>query len=158
MTMKKTFLILLALTLIPTMVFAAAGSWGTPVPLIVADGGAFKTWSITFTASADNGTIPNYTTTATDQKFMKGYWLFYVETDPGSTGPTADYDIVINSASGYDIMGGALADRSATVTQRAFADLSNIKHSPPIDGALTVAVSNTTANSATCTIKFWLFK
>lgn len=155
--MKRIALILLALVLSPGLVFAA-GTWSAPTPLIVTNGSAFKTWSITVTAASDNATITNYTTTTTDQNFMKGYWLYYVETDPGSTGPTASYDIAINSASGFDIMAGALADRSATVTERAFASLSDIKHSPPIDGPLTIAITNNLATSASVTIKFWLFR
>lgn len=160
MIMKKLVCILVIITAIfPSFAFAAAGTWGTPVPSNVASGSAFKTWSITFTASADNATIPNYTTTATDQAFMKGYWLFYVETDPGSAAPTDDYDITITNAAGRDIMGGALSDRGNATTEVAFAiDAGLTKHSPPIDGALTIAVSNNSVNSAKSTIKFFLFR
>ena len=40
-----------------------------------------------------------------------------VETDPGTTAPTANYDLTITNPRGVDIMGGALSNRSATATE-----------------------------------------
>jgi hypothetical protein len=158
--MKKITFVLSFLILIPCLVWAAAGSWGTPSPVLPNNASAFKTWSITFTASADNATIPNYTTTTTDQNFMKGYWIFGVETDPGSTGPTDNYDVVINNAASRDIMGGALSNRDSSTTEFAMALAADgvTKYSPPVDGALTIAVSGNSVNSATSSIKLYLFR
>jgi hypothetical protein len=160
MTMKKTIFLIALILMIPGLAFATTpGTWGTPTYSVVAQGSPFKTWSVTFTGTSDNATIVDYATTAKDQTFMKGYYIYYVETDPGTNSPTAAYDIVINNAAGRDIMGGALGDRSATATESVFAtNAASIRHSPPIDGQLTIVTTNNSANSATYTIKFYLFR
>lgn len=129
----------------------AAGSWSAATYDQVTQGSGYKTISWTFTGDAANGTVPNLTITGDPLAYMKGWWIYYVETDPGATAPTALYDVVINNAAGRDIMGGALANRSATATEDA-----EPTRATPVDGDLTIAVSNNAVNSATATIKIWL--
>ena len=71
--------------------------------------------------------------------------IIKVETDPGSTAPTANYDIVLNDELGADVMEGELANRSATATQFVRTAVS-------VAGPLTPVVSNQAVNSATFTI------
>jgi hypothetical protein len=167
--MKKIIAVVMTLSFLLfscVNLYAAAGSWSavTYGDATVAQVGNIKTFSITFTASADNATIPNYTIstalTPTLMNYMKGFWIYTVQTDPGSTGPTAAYDIVINDVHGMDIMGGALADRSATATENVFPKFNQSSASyAPLDGTtLVIAVSNNLVNSATSTLKFFLSK
>jgi len=82
-------------------------------------------------------------------------WVFAVETVPDSeAAPTADWDATITDASGIDIMGGALADRSTSATEMARPELPD---STPVErptlGVLTVNVTN--AGDGAGTIKIW---
>ena len=74
-----------------------------------------------------------------------------METDPGATAPTTLYDITLVNANGRDVMGGALADRSATVTEDTMP-LKNgnytVVHN---DGLLTITVT-AAGNSKTAEI------
>jgi len=71
-------------------------------------------------------------------------WLMKVQTDPGATAPTTLYDITITDDNGEDVMAGALADRSATVTESVRVTVENY-------GALSVNVTNA-GNSKTSEI------
>lgn len=56
----------------------------------------------------------------------------------GTAVPTVDYDVVVNDAEGHDVLLGAGADRSATVTEHvARASLAAVAQS-----TLTLVVSN----------------
>jgi len=47
---------------------------------------------------------------------VRGWYLYNVTTNPGTSSPTAAYDITLVS-DGEDVAGGLLADRSATATE-----------------------------------------
>jgi len=78
--------------------------------------------------------------------------VYQVETDPGGTAPTADYDLTLTSG-GLDIMGGSLADRSNTLTQRAFPATG----SQATRGSLTLTVANQSVASATFSVRIYYF-
>ena len=82
-----------------------------------------------------------------------------VETDPGSTAPTAAYDITLKNSGGVDIMGGKLGDRSATATETEIPYNSNesVHLTYPVRGPLTLAISNNSVNSATGTVTIYFF-
>lgn len=104
------------------------------------------------------------TTTATNDAItadIAGWYVYAIETNPGSGPPTAGYDIVINDAEGLDISGGMLADRSSTATQKITPRLDStysIFGGVLVDGALTLVITNQTQNSATGTVKLLLSK
>lgn len=110
--------------------------------------GKYPVETITFSCTADAAaaTFPNKTT-----KALRGFILI-IETDPGTTGPTDNYDIVYNTSSGVDVMGGACAKRDTSNTERAVPALSGW-----VDGTLTQVVTNNAVNSATFTSKivYW---
>jgi hypothetical protein len=60
-----------------------------------------------------------------------------VVTDPGSTAPTTLYDIVLNDENGADVLAGAGANLSATVSVSA-----NLNPPVLVDNTLTLVVSN----------------
>ena len=74
--------------------------------------------------------------------------LMKVVFDPGSAAPTANYDITLNDANGFDVLAGFGANLSATVTTQlkpgiAFKDGTTTSVAPTvIDGVLTLAVTN----------------
>lgn len=141
--MKKILLLILSLLLIPTLVLAA----GT---CSVTYSNTFPIEKITISCTGDSaaGTFPD---TAT--KVIKG-WILVAETNPGSTGPTDDYDIVLNTDSGVDVMGGAMANRDIANTERAVPALSGWVDSTK----LTQVVTNASVNSATFTNTIWYWR
>ena len=56
----------------------------------------------------------------TSTEYYSGQVLMFV-TDPQAAAPTADYDVEIRDGDGVDILAGAGADRSATVTEYVLA-------------------------------------
>ena len=60
-----------------------------------------------------------------------------IVTNPGSTAPTAAYDITLLDADGVDVAGGTLADRSATLSE-------SVVPAQPIyvDSELTLTITN----------------
>ena len=68
---------------------------------------------ITFAWTSDSvtGTATGTTTNSYDGK------LITLVTDPGATAPTTLYDVTVTDADGHDVLVGAGADRSATVTE-----------------------------------------
>lgn len=78
-------------------------------------------------------------------------WIILVETDPGATAPTTLYDITLVNANGRDVMGGALADRSATAAEAVLPSISSTSTPVFNDGALTITVT-AAGNSKTAEI------
>jgi hypothetical protein len=156
--LRKSLLFILALLLVPTMALAV-GSWAAPVP--VGDPTSpIKTITFTWIGDSAAGTVPAYVIPAASLAFMKNYYIYVVETDPGTPAPTTLYDITITNAGARDVLGGAGADRSATLQEVVLPkfDATNNLY-VPLDGtALTINVAATTVNSATAYIKLWLAK
>lgn len=103
----KRFLILAALLLVPSLLFAV-----TPTQTHGGTG-KIKTLTIDVTTDAAGGQerlrleLPEYV------------FIWYVETNPGSTAPTDDYDLAIYNEMGIDVMGGALNNRDTANSERA---------------------------------------
>lgn len=115
------------------------------------------TLTFTWTGAAAGGAVPNETTTTEITKAIKGMYITEVRTNPGATAPTTLYDIVLNDADGIDLMGGTLADRSATVSERAIPALSTgVYGATMITSTLTMVITNQAVNSATGTVKVYL--
>lgn len=111
---------------------------------------------LTFTCTADSsdGSFPSTDTSSAITAAIKGMSITEVRTNPGSTAPTANYDIVLNDTDGIDLMGGALANRSATASERVVPVVqTGIYGDSPVDGAITLAITNNSVNSATLTVK-----
>lgn len=118
-----------------------------------------------------NGTVPSTSTdsitlSGTNQTFtqwIQGYYLCDVEVNPGSTAPTALYDIAITNSGGASLTNGALNDLSATVTEiRRMAGYSGSADTwmgcHYVTGPLTITWSNTTVNSSTGTVTLYFSK
>jgi hypothetical protein len=63
-------------------------------------------------------------------------------TSPDTTAPTAAYDITVTDVNNTDVMGGKLADRSATLSEQVSPYIGALYGKRPVSGALTLNVSN----------------
>ena len=115
--MKKLAMALILL-LLPSICLAA-GSWATwekrdwyPIGIRIV--------ILEWTADAADGSVPLYDTADASalNSFIEGWNLYMILTDPGSTAPTADYDITMPDQYGIDVTGATLTDRSATASQQ----------------------------------------
>ena len=104
---------------------------------------------ITWTADDTDASIANVTIFKTDSDqgdlltLLKGAFITNVITDPGTTAPTDNYDIVINDEYSYDVMHGQLTNRD-TATSEGIKD-----QFIPIHGQFTAVFTNNSVNSAT---------
>lgn len=132
-----------------TQTFSEVYSASGPTPIGVL--------TFTCTASADDASYPSTATSQTITDQIAGRYIIEARTNPGSTAPTANYDIVLNDTDGIDLMGGMLANRSATASEAAQPAIASGVYWPrPIDGALTIAITNNAVNSAVTVTKFFL--
>lgn len=144
---KKLILTLLMALIIPAFAFAASSQTQDHSVL----GGVHKL-EISWTAHTDG----SYT--SFDTRNINGM-VFGVETDPGSTAPAAAYDITLKDSYGLDIMGGVLADRSATATEfvQPYNAAQNTYQSMPVHGSLSLAISNIVTNSGDGKVVIYYF-
>lgn len=107
--------------------------------------------TVTWTAHTD-GTV---TSEAIDVQ-PEGY-VFMVVTNPGATAPTTLYDITLTDSDGVDIMGGTLANRSATLSEQAVPAVSAGLYGPRyVAGDLTLNISGNAVNAATGTVVIYV--
>lgn len=143
--MKKILaLAAIVLLLLPGMAVAAgtctATTTGTRQNVIVI------TW--TCVGDASNGSFP-----ATAAGVGVRGWLYAADTIPGTTNPTANWDATVTDANGYDLMTGALADRSASSPERAVPTKTAW-----VDGPITLTITNNSVNSANIVVKAYVYK
>jgi hypothetical protein len=100
---------------------------------------------LSFVGDDATGAVPTLAVTA-----YPGWWITKVVTNPGTTAPTTLYDITFVDVDGFDIMEGALADRSATATET-----ETMATQIGVDG-FTVTIANQSAASAIGTIRIFL--
>lgn len=146
--MKRIFSLVACLAmlfLIPSQAAAVVGSCVVTYPDAT---GQIQEVLLTCTGgtAGDAGTIANTTI------LPKRGWIFLAETSPGTTGPTDNYDIVLNNAAGVDVMGGALMNRDTANTERAIPAVSGW-----VDGVLTMTVTNNSVSASTYTVKLWVW-
>lgn len=132
---------LAVLVLVPAALFAAGTVVCVPDHV---DGQTVTVYACTMTGDVADGSFP------ATQVQIDG-WIIGVETDPG-TAPTAGYDITLVDANAADVMMGALADRSATATERV------IFPQPYVRGAAAITVANNTENSAVVVLKITVLR
>jgi hypothetical protein len=81
---------------------------------------------------------------------IEGY-LLAIETNPGATAPTANYDIALNDAEGVDRLLAAGQNRHTTTSEIANVVHTSSSNHPgvSVDETLTLAISGNAVNSAT---------
>jgi hypothetical protein len=82
---------------------------------------------------------------------VKGWFLYTVTTDPGSSAPTDLYDITL-VVNGEDVAGGLLADRSTSATQTRIMTYPTIGY-PIMNETMAITFADNTANPSTIVLK-----
>jgi len=111
--------------------------------------------------AASGGTVSAYTVDTTITNELQPFYIFMVCTVPGTPPPTDLYGITLVDKDSIDMMGGVLSGRSRTLTQCVVPIIdssTSTKGGRPMNGAMTVNITSTTDNSATGTIRIFLFK
>jgi len=109
-----------------------------------------KVLTLAWTGDASGGSMPAVSV-VTATYGIEGWFLYSVETNPGATAPTDDYDIVINDADGLDIAGGLLANRDTANTEMVSLRAAAAGY-PMVRGNLSVVITGNSVNSATGTV------
>ena len=141
--MKKlsSILLILSVLLLPCLIMAAGTATQTYAPVYSSEGHTnLATLTFSWTSDATGDVISTTSTTITDQ--IAGKYVVMAVTSPDTTAPTASYDITITDANNADIMGGKLADRSATLSEQVSPYIGALYGKRPVSGALTLNVSN----------------
>jgi len=152
--MKKIFLILLLMLFFTGNAYAA----GTITQTLEYDPAAGH-YVLTFTCVGDaaDGTFPstgNAVLSTDNLAKLKGMYIIEVRTDPQTTNPTAAWDAVINDTGGLDLMGGTLANRSASATESAIpAMITGIYGGRKVIDAFTLVITNNIVHSAGIIVK-----
>jgi hypothetical protein len=135
-----------------------AGSWAGPVYNAVKQGvSLFTTVEFVFTADAADATIPDLELSDDIREWMAGKSFYMVEAIPGGTGPTTGAAVTLEDSSG-DIFEGAVTLHEAD--RKRVRPMVNGKEDVwPYDGrALTLKVANNLVNSATATIRLFMYR
>jgi hypothetical protein len=145
--MKKVFILAAIMILWAGMVFGAGTSAITSVTPY-ANG-----WTkvlVTFTADATDGTVPSLNILGFDNQ-----WLCQIVTNPGTTGPTDNYDIYLKY-DGADLLGGAGVDRDTANTEIAYPIIDSVsgqRACVPVPGTLVFSLANNSVKSAVGTME-----
>jgi hypothetical protein len=152
--MKLKALLVMAMLAVMAPMLHAEGSVTQSIAVNRDRSMAFVT--LTVTGDATNGRVP--ATTLSDEICgqIYGHFLYMIVTDPGSPAPTDNYDITITNAIGLDVLGGAGENRDTANTERARPKVGSTDTSIPIDGALTLNVTNNSVASAKIVIKLYI--
>ena len=143
--------ILLAVVIVALALVAPVSAAGTVTQTHYTIGNIRKI-VFTCTADASDGSFPSTALTAK----IEGR-LIALETDPGSTAPTDNYDIAITNGAGADVLQGLGANRDTANTETAQIVVSGTSLRPTVDESetLTLAITNNSVNSATIVITLY---
>jgi len=155
--MKRIVLLFLVICFVavPTVLFAAGT---TVISDFMKKGGGEYEFTYTCTADASGAT---FFTKATSEP-IDGY-VYEVIVNPGGTDasgvtPTALYDITLTDSDGIDIMGGQLANRSATESESAVPKNDGVRCDRKVNGVLTINITNNNVNSAVTVVKVRFYR
>lgn len=107
--------------------------------------------TVSWTGDASDGTVP-----ATSLGMVIGE-LERIVTDPGSTAPSANYDITVTDEDSVDVLGGAGANRHTTNTEEAALPLGTY-FLRNVANVLTFNLSGNSVNSATGIFRLYVRK
>lgn len=159
--MKRLFLLALCAIMLSVPAFAAGSSVVEGSINYLPSSSNANMITVSFTATGDDatGAIPATAFSAALRSALKGYYLYAMETNPGATGPTDDYDITLVDADALDILGAAGMDRDKSATELVMPKIGTTDTFIPIDGGeLTLTFANTSVNSATIVVKFYFVR
>jgi hypothetical protein len=110
-----------------------------------------------WTADASDGSVP---ATSSSTKWPTAYTgcVYAMETNPGSTAPTDDYDITLTDTDGVDLLGGQGANRDTATSEIVPAKIGSVFACAPTHEAFTLNITNNSVNSATGTVKVYIYE
>ena len=147
--MKRILLAISIVILYASSAFGAGSCVYTSKQAFFGDTGKVDKVIVKLTCTGD-GSITAYSFDAKTFDVL-GFYLYSVTTDPGSSAPTDNYDITL-VASGEDIAGGLLADRSTSATQTKVICPANIGYHIMDSEDIAITFANNTANPSTIVI------
>ena len=142
-------LLVIALLLLCAQVVWSAGASTTYTITYI----GYKVYKHTFTWTGDSstGAVNSFTT----QK-ITGY-VFSGITNPGTTGPTDNYDITLKDENGVDVFGGELLNRDTANSEQAVPKIGNAYGTRFVSSKLTFAVADQNVNSATGVLDVYVY-
>ena len=147
---KSLILGILGVLLVASQVFAT-GTYSMGNPSYVKVEGSIKRVVLPLTMTADSSASFAAYTLNPSTYGIEGWYLYKVETDPGSTGPTnGAWDLDITDANGFVVSRNLVDDRSSTATQEVIFSSGY----PIILGSWIVSVGDNAVNSASVVIYF----
>ena len=114
---------------------------------------------VVFTWIANTGGVVPTTSTGTtwpDPRMQKGGCIAKVNTNPGSTAPTDNYDITLTDADGVDLMGGELVDRDTANSEAAVPKIDTTFGCNVVTGPFIMTITNQSVNAATGTLSVYI--
>ena len=111
-----------------------------------------KALTVTCTADASTANFPTMAINATNTAALKGWYLYKVQTNPGATAPTDNWDFTITDSDGIDVLQGAGANRHTTTSQRV-----SPTYYEPLLGTWTLAITDSSNLVNSAVIAFTLF-
>lgn len=144
--------LLLALAMPSVLLGATAGSCTeTKYDLTSPGGSSFGSIKVvTFTCTAGDGGASPAAVTFSDSamSFIRGFYLYKVISNPGSTAPAASWDFTITDGDGIDLLNTGGTGRSATASESIYPLISSQPFAQPIIDTLYLTITNmTNANS-----------
>jgi len=109
----------------------------------------------TWLANTVTGTVPATSTGTTWPKSRSGC-IAKVNTNPGSTAPTDNYDITLTDADGVDLMGGELADRDTANSEAAVPKIDTTFGCNVVTDSFTLNISGQSVSAATGTVTIYI--
>ena len=108
--------------------------------------------TLSVTADAADGGVPD-----TNLEVKISGRLLFLETNPGATAPTDNYDITIEDADGHDVLEGVGANRDTANTEKASIVMSGTVIHPAVSigDTLTFKLANNSVNSALISVKLY---
>ncbi len=149
--MRNTILALIVLMMFPVALFGApaGNSAATQDHYRFGD---LHVIELDWTADSGDGSFSDVQT----DWAINGF-LMLVETDPGSTAPTDNYDVYLKDGAGVDVMGGSAENRD-TANSEITQPLINGNYSGlPVVGTLTLSISGNSVNSATGKVSIFYY-
>jgi hypothetical protein len=112
--------------------------------------------TVLFTWIANSGgTVPATSTLGNWPSYNAGC-ISKVNTNPGSTAPTDNYDITLTDSDGIDLMGGELANRDTANSEVAVPKVDTVFGCVVVTEAFTLNISGNSVDSATGTVTVYI--
>lgn len=105
----------------------------------------------TCTGDSSDGSFPQHELTTK----ISGQ-LLALETNPGATAPTSNYDVALNDAEGLDVLHSQGANRHTSTTEKVSIVFGTYFH-PPVswDDTLTLAITGNSVASAGIVVRLY---